>query len=77
MKSEIHPAYAPIQVTCSCGNEFSVSSTLGHSLHLDVCNKCHPFYTGKKREAASGRIEQFRARFNMPKPDENTSANAS
>lgn len=63
MQPDIHPAYAPIQVTCSCGNEFSVGSTLNHALHVDVCNRCHPFYTGQKREAVSGQIEKFRNRF--------------
>ncbi len=67
MQQEIHPAYAPIQVTCSCGNKFSVGSTLGHSLHIDVCNQCHPFYTGQKREAVSGQIEKFRNRFKASK----------
>lgn len=63
MKRDIHPDYELIRVTCSCGNEFSVKSTLGHDLHLDVCNNCHPFYTGKKREAISGNIEKFRRRY--------------
>lgn len=70
MQQEIHPAYGPIDVTCSCGNTFTVSSTLGRALHVDVCNKCHPFYTGQKREAVSGQIEKFRNRFDIPKPSE-------
>jgi large subunit ribosomal protein L31 len=63
MRQDIHPAYASTQITCSCGNAFSVGSTLGHDLLIDVCNKCHPFYTGQKREAVSGRIEKFRNRY--------------
>lgn len=46
MQKEIHPAYGPIEVTCSCGNKFTVGSTLGRNFHIDVCNQCHPFYTG-------------------------------
>jgi len=70
MQQEIHPAYGSINVTCSCGNKFTVQSTLGRDLHVDVCNKCHPFYTGQKREAVSGQIEKFRNRFKMVKSAE-------
>jgi large subunit ribosomal protein L31 len=48
MKAEIHPDYAEIKVTCSCGNEFVTRSTLGEDLHVEVCSSCHPFYTGKQ-----------------------------
>jgi large subunit ribosomal protein L31 len=68
MQQDIHPVNNTIEVTCSCGNQFSIVSTLDHSLHLDVCNKCHPFYTKKKRETVSGRVEKFRTRYNIPKP---------
>jgi large subunit ribosomal protein L31 len=47
MKADIHPAYQPIQVTCSCGNTFVTRSTKsGGNIHADFCAECHPFYTG-------------------------------
>ncbi len=67
MKPEIHPAYDAIHVTCSCGNKFSTRSTLGKDLHLDICSKCHPFFTGQqKRNSAGGRIERFNKKFARP-----------
>lgn len=63
MKSGIHPEYNEITATCSCGNVITTRST-GKSLHLDVCSSCHPFYTGKQKEATSGgRIDRFNKRF--------------
>ena len=47
MKADIHPKYAEIKVTCSCGNEFVTRSTLGEDLQVEVCSSCHPFYTGR------------------------------
>ncbi len=49
MKANIHPEYHAMSVTCSCGNRFTVGSALGTQLHTEVCDKCHPFYTGKQR----------------------------
>ena len=49
MKKGIHPNYAEITATCSCGNVMKINSTAGHDFNLDVCGECHPFYTGKKR----------------------------
>ena len=54
MKAEIHPKYAEIKVTCSCGNEFVTRSTLGQDLHVEVCSTCHPFFTGKQKIVDSG-----------------------
>ena len=60
MKTAIHPNYGPIDVHCSCGNSFVTSSTLGRELRVDVCNRCHPFYTGKQKIVDSaGRVERF------------------
>ncbi len=48
MKAGIHPEYKTVTANCSCGNTFEFNSTLDKdSIHLDVCDKCHPFYTGK------------------------------
>lgn len=76
MQQGIHPAYESIQVTCSCSNQFSVGSTLGHALHVDICNKCHPFYTKQKRQAASGRIEKFNSRYKTTKSSEKARKNS-
>jgi len=64
MKPDIHPKYAEIKATCSCGNVIITRSTLGENIHLDVCSACHPFYTGRQKIVDSGgRVERFRKRF--------------
>lgn len=64
MKADIHPAYAEITATCSCGNVITTRSTIGEDIHLDVCSACHPFYTGKQKIVdTGGRVERFRRRF--------------
>ena len=66
MKSDIHPAYSEIKVTCSCGNTFITRSTAGRDLHLDVCSACHPFYTGKQKLVdTAGRVDKFRQKYGM------------
>ncbi len=63
MKADIHPKYNDVTATCSCGNVINTRST-GGDLHLDVCSSCHPFYTGKQKEATSGgRVDRFNKRF--------------
>lgn len=65
MKSGIHPKYEDATVTCACGNTFTVGSTK-QSMRVDVCSKCHPFYTGQQRILdTAGRVERFRKRFNI------------
>jgi large subunit ribosomal protein L31 len=64
MKADIHPAYAEIQVTCSCGEQFKTRSTLAKNLHIDVCSKCHPFYSGQQKIVdTAGRVDKFKKRF--------------
>jgi len=64
MKTDIHPNYHEITTTCSCGNVLPVMSTLKDDLSLDVCSKCHPFYTGKQKMLDSGgRVKKFQDRF--------------
>jgi large subunit ribosomal protein L31 len=64
MKTDIHPKYGDIQVTCSCGNTFSTRSTVVKPLHVEVCSACHPFYTGKQKVMdTAGRIDKFRQRY--------------
>ncbi|MEH6576017.1 MAG: 50S ribosomal protein L31 [Amphritea sp.] len=64
MKNGIHPEYTEMSATCSCGNVVKTRSTLGKDMHLDVCSQCHPFYTGKQKEATTGgRVDRFNKRF--------------
>ncbi len=65
MKQDIHPKYSDVQVTCSCGETFTTRSTLGSkSLSIEVCSKCHPFFTGKQKVADSGgRVDKFRKKY--------------
>lgn len=66
MRKGIHPEYKEITATCSCGNVIKTHSTVGRDLSLDVCSECHPFYTGKQRDVATGgRVDRFNKRFNM------------
>ncbi len=66
MKQGIHPEYNEITVTCSCGNSFQTSSTMGKNLHVEVCSACHPFYTGKQKILdTAGRIDKFRQKYAM------------
>jgi large subunit ribosomal protein L31 len=68
MKPDIHPAYAEINVTCSCGNTFKTGSTAGRDLNLDVCSACHPFFTGKQKIVdTAGRVDKFRQKYGMKK----------
>ncbi|MCK5876177.1 MAG: 50S ribosomal protein L31 [Candidatus Marithrix sp.] len=64
MKSNIHPAYNDISVTCSCGNTFSTRSTVKKDLQIEVCSACHPFYTGQQKIVdTAGRVDKFRRRY--------------
>ena len=64
MKDGIHPTYGECKVTCACGNTFMTGS-VSKDLRVDVCSKCHPFFTGQQRNAsARGRIEKFNKRYN-------------
>jgi large subunit ribosomal protein L31 len=66
MKAGIHPEYKATTVTCTCGNSFVTSSTLGHDLQIEVCSSCHPFYTGKQKIVdTGGRVDKFRKRYAM------------
>ncbi len=65
MKAGIHPKYVQATVTCACGNTFTVGSTQP-TMKVDVCSKCHPFFTGQQRILdTAGRVERFRRRFNI------------
>ncbi|HIV01278.1 MAG TPA: 50S ribosomal protein L31 [Candidatus Caccopulliclostridium gallistercoris] len=61
MKKEIQPDYHEVTVTCACGNTFQTRSTVkGDQIKVDICNKCHPFFSGKQKIVdSSGRVEKF------------------
>jgi len=64
MKTGIHPEYAAITVTCTCGNTFPTRSTIGQDLQVEVCSNCHPFYTGKQKVVdTGGRVDKFRKKY--------------
>ena len=63
MREKIHPKYEETKVTCACGNTF-LTGSVKKELRVDVCSKCHPFYTGQQRlAAAKGRVETFNKRY--------------
>jgi large subunit ribosomal protein L31 len=63
MKAGIHPKYEPATITCACGAVVQTRSTAG-SYSVDICNQCHPFYTGKQKLVdTAGRVEKFRRKY--------------
>jgi large subunit ribosomal protein L31 len=63
MKQDIHPEYLETRVTCSCGNTFTTRSVKSE-LHVELCNQCHPFYTGKQKLVdTGGRVERFQKKY--------------
>lgn len=69
MQSDIHPKYLETTVSCSCGNNFTTRSTKGGELRLELCNECHPFFTGKQKLVdTGGRVERFNRRYGQRGP---------
>ncbi|MEG0115053.1 MAG: 50S ribosomal protein L31 [Hydrogenoanaerobacterium sp.] len=67
MKSDIHPKYEPTTITCACGEVIETRSTK-KDLKVEICSKCHPFFTGKhKLVDTGGRVDRFKKRFNIEK----------
>lgn len=65
MKEGIHPQYEKVTIKCACGAEFETRSTK-KDIRLDICSKCHPFFTGKQKLVdTGGRVDRFKKRFNM------------
>jgi len=63
VKPGIHPKYHEVEVRCACGNTFKTRSTKPE-LHLEICNMCHPFFTGRQKLIdTEGRVERFTKRF--------------
>lgn len=64
MKPEIHPKYVDVNVRCACGETFTTRSTKGGEIRLEICSKCHPFFTGKQKLIDSaGRVERFNQKY--------------
>ncbi len=67
MKTEIHPNYSETTITCACGEVIHTRSTK-LNIRVEICSKCHPFYTGEKKFVDSaGRIERFQQRYKKGK----------
>ena len=67
MKEGIHPQYYQATVTCNCGNTFMTGST-NKNIHVEICSKCHPFFTGKQKLVDSGgRVDKFNKKFGLKK----------
>ena len=65
MKASIHPDYKESEVKCVCGETFTTGS-VKNELHVEICSKCHPFFTGKQKIIDSGgRVDRFKKRFNI------------
>jgi len=65
MKKGIHPEYVECDVTCTCGHKFKILSTQP-TLRIEVCNECHPFYTGKERNLdVGGKVDKFKKKYGL------------
>lgn len=66
MKNSTHPNYRTVTVVCACGETFLTGTTKsGDTLRVDICSKCHPFYTGKQKSVdTGGRVDKFNKRYN-------------
>lgn len=66
MKAGIHPEYYRTTIRCACGNEVEVGSTK-KDIRVELCSKCHPFYTGNKTRVVdtTGRVDKFRKKYGL------------
>ena len=65
MKENIHPLYEDSTITCACGEVIETKSTR-KGIKVEICSKCHPFYTGKQKLVdTGGRVDRFKKRFNL------------
>ena len=65
MKQGIHPEFKEAKVICGCGHTFMTGS-VKEELRVDVCSKCHPFFTGEEKLVdAAGKVEKFKKKYNM------------
>ena len=67
MKQGIHPQYKQTTIRCACGEVIETASTK-ENLRVDICSKCHPFFTGKQKLVdTGGRVDRFKKRYNLDK----------
>ena len=67
MKENLHPKYEATTIRCACGNVIETRST-SQDIRVEICSKCHPFYTGKQKLVdTGGRVDRFKKRFNLDK----------
>jgi len=65
MKPKIHPKYVEVTVSCACGETFKTRSTKD-DIRLEICSKCHPFFTGKQKLVdTAGRVERFQRKYGL------------
>ena len=65
MREGIHPNYQETTITCACGNVIKTRSTKS-DIRVEICSKCHPFYTGKQKLVdTGGRVDRFKKRFGL------------
>ena len=76
MKEGIHPKYHEVEVRCACGASWKTRSTKPE-LHLEICNNCHPFFTGRQKLIdTEGRVERFTKRFGAQTSESRKAAKA-
>ena len=64
MKAGIHPAYQEVNIICACGNSFRSRSTHKGDIRVEICSRCHPFFTGRQKLVdTEGRIDRFQKRY--------------
>ena len=65
MKAAIHPAYSEVNVTCACGHTFRTRSTHKGDIRVEICSRCHPFFTGRQKLVdTEGRVDRFQKKYN-------------
>jgi large subunit ribosomal protein L31 len=63
MQEGIHPKYEEVVIKCACGETVTTRSTNGGEMRVEICSKCHPFFTGKQKFVdAGGRVDKFKKR---------------
>jgi large subunit ribosomal protein L31 len=77
MKPGIHPPYQEVTVYCACGFSFRTRSTHKGDIRVEICSRCHPFYTGRQKLVdTEGRIERFQRKYQRTGGKENASESA-
>ena len=71
MKADIHPPYVDCTITCACGEVVHTRSTRPQ-IRVEICSKCHPFYTGKQKLVdTAGRVEKFQKKYGLEPSTQN------